>query len=260
MLGHLWFLYDLLIFYIAALIAVPLAARLPEGLRQRIAAPFGSVPTNRWGALLLAAVTTMTLIPMSVPGIETSAALLPPARVLAAYGVFFVFGWLLYGQRHNIASLGVRWSVPLLAGLLTAIAYLVVIVTRPIADPRMWHVASVALASLSIWLLIFGIVGVFVRYVARPRPLVRYFSDASYWMYLVHIAPAVWIPGLLARSGAPAVVKFTIVLATTTLVSALTYHYLVRSTSIGELLSGRRYPRSLPVLLPSGDGRPETVA
>ena len=36
------------------------------------------------------------------------------------------------------------------------------------------------------------------------------------------------------------------------------YHYMVRSTLIGELLNGRRYPRTLPVLLPSD--RHETVS
>jgi fucose 4-O-acetylase-like acetyltransferase len=258
-LGHLWFLYDLLLFYGAAMAVLPLAARLPEGWRQRVGAAIGSMPAKPWGIIVLSAVTTMTLIPMEVPGIEAFAGLLPPLRVIAAYGVFFAVGWALHGQRQAIASLGGRWKIPLGAGLLTATAYLFVIVRRPIADPKLWHLASVGLASLSIWLLIVGIVGVFVRYVAKPRPLVRYFSDASYWMYLVHIAPTIWLPGLLARSGAPAFVKFTTVLATTIFLSAVTYHYLVRSTLVGQLLSGRRYPRTLPVLLPSTDGRPETV-
>ena len=248
-LGHLWFLYDLLIFYVCAMIVLALARRFPEGSRQRIAAGFGSLPATRWGAVVLAAVTTMTLIPMEIPAIETSAALLPPLRVLAAYGVFFAVGWVLYGQRHSITSLGGRWRVTLGAGLLTTIAYLLVVNTRPIADARLWHLASVAVASLSVWLLILGMVGMFVRHVAEPRPLVRYFSDASYWMYLVHIVPAVWIPGLLARSSAPAFVKFSVVLAATILVTTVTYHYLVRSTLLGELLNGRRYPRGLPVLL-----------
>jgi hypothetical protein len=30
--------------------------------------------------------------------------------------------------------------------------------------------------------------------------------------------------------------------------STLTYHYIVRSTVVGELLNGRRYPRTLPSL------------
>ena len=259
-LGHLWFLYDLLLLYIAAMIVLPLAARLPEGWRQRIAVAIGSMPAKPWGVVVLSAVTATTLIPMEVPAIEAFAGLLPPVRIIAAYGVFFAVGWALHGQRQAIAALGGRWQMPLGAGLLTAAAYLFVIVRRPIADPSLWHLAGAGLASLSIWLLIVGIVGVFVRYMAKPRPLVRYLSDASYWMYLVHLAPAIWIPGLLARSSAPAFVKFSVVLATTTLVATVTYHYMVRSTVIGELLNGRRYPRALPVLLPSRGEEPEPVS
>ena len=89
-------------------------------------------------------------------------------------------------------------------------------------------------------MLVFGVLGLFVRYADTPRPVIRYLSDASYWMYLVHVAPVIWLNGLLATSTAPAVVKFAIVLAGTTLISLLTYRYFVRSTIIGELLNGRR--------------------
>jgi len=75
-------------------------------------------------------------------------------------------------------------------------------------------------------------------------------SNASYWMCLTHLAPITWMAGLLARSDASAFVKFAIVLGVTTIVTALTYHFFVRATAVGELLNGRRYPRSLPRLEP----------
>ena len=73
-------------------------------------------------------------------------------------------------------------------------------------------------------------------------------SNASYWMYLTHLAPITWMAGLLARSDACAFVKFAIGLGVTRIVTALTYHFFVRATAIGELLNGRRHPRSLPSL------------
>ena len=48
------------------------------------------------------------------------------------------------------------------------------------------------------WMLIFGIVGAFVRLLDRPSPIVRYVSDASYWMYIVHLPIVIAVPGLLA--------------------------------------------------------------
>jgi glucan biosynthesis protein C len=45
-------------------------------------------------------------------------------------------------------------------------------------------------------------------------------------------------------------VKFSFVIGLTTLITLVTYHYFVRSTVIGELLNGRRYPRALPRVAP----------
>jgi hypothetical protein len=65
-------------------------------------------------------------------------------------------------------------------------------------------------------------------------------------MYLTHLVPTAWLPGVLARADAHAFVKFTFVFSLTTLITLMTYHYFVRSTVIGGLLNGRRYPRALP--------------
>jgi glucan biosynthesis protein C len=242
---HLWFLWDLTIFYVTALLIVPLAGRTPDSWRQSIDGWFGRIASSIWGAFALAAVSTLTLLPMEVPALETSAAFLPPFRVLVAYGVFFTFGWLLFRRRDLIEPFGAGWRTPLACGVLASGAYVMVLIARPIADPRTLHVVGVALAGLSMWLLIFGILGAFVSLMRQPRPLVRYLSDAAYWMYLVHLPITIWVPGALATSGMPATLKSLVVLVTTTVVTLVTYHLFVRSTAIGGLLNGRRYPRSL---------------
>ena len=85
-----------------------------------------------------------------------------------------------------------------------------------------------------------------MRYLDKPSPWGRYFSDASYWLYLVHLPLTLWVPGLLSPFGWSPFIKSGITLAVTTGVTVLTYHLLVRSTPIGTLLNGRRYPRALP--------------
>jgi peptidoglycan/LPS O-acetylase OafA/YrhL len=251
-LGHLWFLYYLLIYYAAAIAVLPLAARVPHMIRERMDALVRVLSSRWWGPALLAAVTTVTLLPMEAPGLDTAPALLPPPRVLVAYAVFFAFGWLLFRQRDLIPAFGARWKTPFFLGSAASAAYLFIVVAqRGFTDAWVWHLTAVPFAALAIWFLIFGITGFFVRHLEQPRPLVRYFSDASYWMYLTHAAPAAWLPGVLANSTAPAAVKFTFVVGLTTLLTVATYHVFVRSTVIGELLNGRRYPRRLPALVVS---------
>jgi glucan biosynthesis protein C len=243
---HLWFLYDLLLLYAVALAAWPLLRRMPDGLRRGVEAAFGRLLTSAWGPIAWSAATALTLMPMSIAGLDTSTSFTPPLRILIAYGVFFAFGWLLYRRRDLIGSFGRRWRWHLLAGAVCSGVYLAMLLHSPFTDTISGHIAAVGAASVAIWLLIFGISGLFVRYCARPSPLARYLADASYWMYLVHLPLTIWIPGLLAGVALPAVVKFSTVLSVTVCTTLLAYYAFVRSTAVGALLNGRRYPRALP--------------
>ena len=247
-LAHLWFLWDLMIFYAAAVLVARLAARLSTQAVARIESGFARIATSLGGALVMALITTLTLLPMEVAGLETSVSLLPPLRVLAAYAVFFTFGWLLYRRRDVIDDFARRWKVAMALGVLSTIGYLAITVGRVIPSPVGTHVAGCAVAGVAIWMLIIGIVGAFVSHLGQPRPIVRYASDASYWIYIVHLPLAIGIPGLMAAWTAPAFVKFSITLLGTFTVTALSYHFLVRATAIGALLNGRRYPRALPAV------------
>jgi glucan biosynthesis protein C len=254
-LGHLWFLYDLLLFYAAALLVAPAASRISARVRQRVVDVFRAITTRRWGLLVLAGVTTITVMPMERPTIETSASLVPPARVVAAYTVFFAFGWLLYSQRDLVESFAARWRSTFAAGMVATLAYIMVLIARRSLDPMWWHVSAVIAGAVAVWLLVFGITGAFVRYLSNPKPVVRYLADASYWMYLLHVVPITWCAGLLAGSDASAFAKFAVVFAVTVAMTLVTYHYFVRSTIVGVLLNGRRYSRRF-----HNAGRVEAIA
>ena len=254
-LGHLWFLHYLLLFYATALLVIPLGGRAPAAVWRHVDQTFRAIATSWWGPLAAGLITALTLIPMTAPGLDTEAALVPPARVLVAYAVFFSFGWLLFRQRDLVEQVGRRWVLLLAAGFSVAMAYAVVVLQVARFDNlRIWHMTGITLAGLATWLLIFGMIGLFVQRLSAPRPLVRYLSDASYWMYLTHLAPAAWLPGVFSHLAAPAVVKFSLVFGLTTAITVVSYHYVVRPTAIGELLNGRRYPR--PRVTPSVTPRP----
>jgi hypothetical protein len=81
----------------------------------------------------------------------------------------------------------------------------------------------------------------------------RYLSDASYWMFIMHMPVVVGLQVALAPLAVPAIIKIPIVLALSVAILVASYDLLVRPTWIGALLNGRRYPRRLPAM-------PEPVA
>lgn len=252
MLGHLWFLYHLLLYYAAAAAGVPLAARLPSGVRTMAARAFRVVATTHWGIAVLAAVTMLPILQGGEPGIGLSASLVPRPSALIAYAIFFAFGWGLHEQRDALPLYGRRWGKTAVAALASGAAYLAVVAAQQSGDLRTGMLTAAAVSALATWLLVFATIGWFVRHLPRPRPIVRYFSDAAYWIYLVHLPLTIWVPGLLAQSSLSAVTKFTLVLVVTTLITTASYEFMVRNTRIGVMLNGRRYPRGLPAAAADG--------
>ncbi len=245
-LAHLWFIYYLFIFCVAAPVVVPLIESLPATIRAGVMATFGRVTPTVAGCLVLGLVGGLTMLPMNRPMLDASIAFVPAVRVLVAYAVFFSFGWLLFVRRDLVASFGRRPWGYVTAGLLMSVVYLVSLLRPPFINPDLAHIVSVMVGGVAMWLLVYGVTGVFVRYAERPSPLQRYVADGSYWIYLVHLPVVSWFAGLLAPVQLSAVSKFALVLTGTTLVTVVTYHLFVRSTVIGAFLNGRRFERGFP--------------
>jgi len=247
--AHLWFLYYLLMLYLVALVVDPLVRRLPDSWRSGTLHAFTRLLKSRWRPIYLAVPTALTLYPMSFGEFETDVSFVPDPKVVLAYGVFFAFGWLLYRKRDLVPSLARHawWQVGF-ALLLTPVNILAL--RETIASlPRtnaVSHAITVATGALIAWLLVFGFSGLFLRYLDRPIPSVRYTVDASYWLYLIHLPFMIWIPGLITRLQWPALVKVPVVLAISLPSMWLTYELFVRNTIVGKVLNGRRYPHGLP--------------
>lgn len=250
-LMHLWFLYDLLIFYSVALLSMPLIERIPQEIRHRVSDSFRTVASKAWGPLFFSVVTLLTLYSMQTGTLDVSDSFLPAPRVLCAYGVFFTFGWFLYQQRTILDTFSPRAWRSFTAGTVFFGLYIVLaekaFTAYQAGTPSVaFYLAMMSALAAAIWFLIYGFIGLFLRYLEKPIPLGRYLADASYWMYLVHLPFTILLPALLASVQLPAIVKFSLVLSVTTAITLATYHYWVRSTFIGEALNGRRYPRKMP--------------
>jgi glucans biosynthesis protein C len=250
---HLWFLYYLIFLYLlfmamAAVVRRCVSADWQEQAERR----FRRLLSSPWRSLILAVPTCIPLYFMRTATLETDASFLVQPKTLFAYAIFFGFGWLLYRQADLLPGFRKHAWRQVLVALLISPLYFLSIQRSLRAIPPMGlglHVFAVISGSIVVWLFVFGIMGLFIRYLDRSSAKIRYLADASYWMYLVHLPLMIWIPLAIRSLHLPAVVKFIIVLTISVPVLLASYEWCVRYTIIGRVLNGPRKRTPTPAVI-----------
>jgi ABC-type multidrug transport system ATPase subunit/peptidoglycan/LPS O-acetylase OafA/YrhL len=255
-LMHLWFLYVLLLMYAVVLpVRSVFVSRLDSAgtLRTRLDGIVARLIGTPLAPVLLALPLFVTFLYhpgwIFFGGIPTpDQSLIPNLPAFIAFGVAFCFGWLVHRQPQLISGLGRQWWIHLVSSsVLTAIGFYLVgrlpaIETGP-ADPVL-RSAYAIIYSVATWSWTFAFVGGAVRFLSGASKVVRYLSDSSYWLYLLHLPLVFALQVIVGPWPLHWSIKFPLLMAVTTTLLLLSYHYFVRSTFIGEILNGRRYPRS----------------
>lgn len=241
--GHLWFLYFLLYYYALSLLACKV---VPASWAARCHAVFARCMASRYGMLPFAGAVGGACAFMPSGVLETSTSLLPSFLPLFAYCVFYGFGWLLWGWRDQLSQL--RRSLVSKAVLTLALfAAHSLFVLRHLESGAIGVTASSVAAglfgALTAWAAIHFWVGLFLRFAAEPSRVLRYLTDASYWIYLVHLPIVVTFAGVFAPLLWPAALKAACVFTATSVVCLSSYALFVRSSFVSVVLNGRRYPR-----------------
>ena len=246
---HLWFLWFLCWLVAGFALAAPLVVRLGHTVT--------SVAVRR--RLLWAAFPLTLFFQLKMGdggdfrafGPDTSTGLLPAAHVLLYYAVFFGYGAGAFDARTDdgeplIDRLGRHWKVVLPVS---------VVLVFPLAAGATFEggdwAAAASLQVLYTWGMTFGLMGLFRRLLSGERYWVRYLSDASYWMYLVHLPLVILAQDWMRGWDVPRLLKFLVICWTVSGLLLVTYRYLVRYTPVGTLLNGvrtRPEPRGNPSL------------
>jgi glucan biosynthesis protein C len=106
---------------------------------------------------------------------------------------------------------------------------------------------------VALWLLIFAVTGLFLRYLGRHSALGRYLCDSSYFLYLAHMPVIIAFQLLLRDVPLPPLAKVPLVLAATIAVLLPLYRYGVRPTFVGAVLNGRKYPGAFTPTVAAAD-------
>jgi peptidoglycan/LPS O-acetylase OafA/YrhL len=183
--------------------------------------------------------------------------LIPQAVSLVGFGTALAFGWLIHRQPELIGVWAKQWPFNLAAAAIATGVCLRIAGLTPTfvpAAPGLTKLVYAASYALAIWCWSFAVLGVATRFMSRGSATVRYVADASYWIYLVHLPIVAAFQVIVGRLPWHWSLKFPLVLAASFTVLFLSYRYLVRSTFIGHILKGRRYPRLQVSDIASKDG------
>ena len=263
-LTHLWFLWVLLILYVAALILrAPFAIADRDGRWGRFIDRITGALIGPWTPAVLAAplAIALWLAPNWLPffGIPTpDTGLVPNAAALTAFGSAFGLGFLLDRRRDLLVRIERLWPVFTVVALGVGTAAMVMVggpvpELAPVTDPAL-KAPLAAIMALAVFTSTFAALSLALRFASGYSAVRRYLADSSYWVYIVHL-PLVLVGQILVINETwPWFVKFGVVLGGTLAISLLSYELLIRHSFMGRWLNGRRIPwhrKASPALAPA---------
>jgi len=241
-MAHLWFLYYLLIFYVLMILLIMIDNKVGIGKKiiQLIYSKVLIFPRNLTLLLLVVAVFSISSCIVELP-IRSYTGFKPDLALWAYYLFFFTLGYIIH--KYYLTQLEVFKK--------NAVLYVLIgILIVPFID-RLYQIQQIdhsfrtfilirLLFSVQSITLVFGFLGLAIRFLSSENHMLRYISDASYWMYLIHLPLLVSAQLLLIKSPVPPTFRFLVVNFVGIGIPLLTYELFVRYTVIGKLLNGPR--------------------
>jgi fucose 4-O-acetylase-like acetyltransferase len=234
---HLWFLYYLTL--LAALTVV----------LSRFHVPRLDWFFHRPWLLALAPLALFPGILLGGIGIPSPESFIPQAWPLLFYGLFYWAGWQLFGREACLAPLRPWIGAIAVTCLALFVPYYLLL---PKVDASILRTGAIEPLSLPLR-LVEGALTVYLatlltllslligqQYLSRRSPVLRLLSDASYWIYLVHLPLVCFLQTMLVETPLDLGVKLLLASGGTFLFCFATYVVFVRYTPIGWMLNGKR--------------------
>ena len=244
--GHLWFVEYLWVYCLVVWMTSRLTERLSHGLVVRLHRVQVSLMNSFWMPVMFAIPATLALA--TEPRIELGfrQSFLPQWANLAYYLPCFAAGfWLRRSERRG--EILTKWCE--LRGIL---AVAVFVIMWPFLQSHLWKESqgsdlwiTAGLFSLYAWLAATSLFGLGVKYLRHDAPKsVKYFAEASLWVYLIHIPMVGLIQLNLLFVSLPTVLKFGLTVVSGIALSLTTYQVFVRRTRLGQFLDPAATPHA----------------
>jgi glucans biosynthesis protein C len=244
---HLWFLYNLIWFCLAAALFARFKSRFITGIFNK----FFSSPLYIW-ILPLLMVPALFSVPVPSP---PPSSFIPRLWSFSYYGVFFLIGWHFFYHRDYLDKFKKHLSTIIIFSVIATVLYLYL---SPMAESYRNSIPSgeagklisaynlyqklalvILEAYLSVFLTIISLV-LGKRYLNYSSRFMRFISDSSYWIYLIHWPLVTFIQVFFVTAAFSGYFKFILSTGIMLGIGLLTYRYMVRYTFIGTMLNGER--------------------
>lgn len=242
-LGHLWFLEYLFLVCLVWCGGWSLRRAFVSRSATGTGAEdgFSRILASPWRPLLFAVPTGLIFLVDSDTMLRVDNTIVPNVFRLLHYTFFFTVGaWI--GKVREPKRLFIPRSTFYLSASLVVFAVMLPLLLRHAAAPlHGWpRLAYCGLAALFPWLTVFGSLGVLLRLVRGRGAVMRFLTEASFWVYLVHVPIVAFAQLVLLGFAWPTPLKFLMVSVVAIILSLLSYEFMVRRSLIGVIINGAR--------------------
>jgi len=249
-LYHLWFLYYL---YFYVLAAIPL-----QWLLNRLFADGRNAKIAKWLPWLLGAAVALVHVLNGSYMLEAPVGLDILNPVFFQYALFFATGMIAYHLRDAFFDSIVHWGRLLLLTIVFLVIFIAIVSATAAQNPEdpqafVWYGAL--FLGMYYALVCWFVLAIYKRLCDHFSRTARYLSESSYWVYLIHLPITVAVPMWIDHWPVHHSAKFGFVLLVTFAISLITFQLFVRSTVIGWLLNGKRHYFHIPFIYRSAKFR-----
>lgn len=237
---HFWFLYYLIIIYVAFVLAYFATAK--SKIAFRIQSLLTPCLQSRFAIFGLAAVSMLTLFPMHLWQVDTPCTVLPDHWILTYYSIFFLYGVWLYQSPKKIDQLKrtTWWHLGAATILLPIAIYFQTLGPNP--ELRSYkeslELPAEYIYCLYSWCMVFGLLGGFARWLEKPNRFVRQVSDGAYWQYIMHLPLIIGLQLIFIRIDLPGLIEVALQALYVFFVLHFSYLLFVKNTWLGRFLNG----------------------
>ena len=157
-------------------------------------------------------------------------------------GLYFMFGYQIFNN-HNLQNIVRTWKYYSLISIFFFVLYTLInieIIKLDFESHPIYGIPYILIYNFSSVFFALFFIGLFECKLINYSKILRIFSDSAYWIYLIHLPIVAFITFFMFKFDFSIELKFMLSILLTTLISYISYKYLVRPSYLAVLLNGKK--------------------